>query len=373
MSLLEACRAWTEAHDEPGREAVREQVRETLAGSRAHAVDEAAAAFDEAIAKASAAGDEDAARVAFDGVSVPTRRPAFDAAPLANAHGEPIPEPIIQRAHDGKRVDAVVSIGEPGLLTGAGSSGKSYLALALAHAAALAMARNEPTGKACGLEVKAGPVVVVSYEYSRRRGLQRMRAIEGACGDTSGDGSRHVHLVNAPGPLYRADHRQGFIGEGEAWAPTWRYIRTIGARLLVIDSGGLALEGASVSEDRPPKVFLRALARESERARCGVLVVTHSNKARRKGDGTDADAVSGSVAWFDQARGVLDLAGGRDTTDRTLKCLKANEGVQGWSVTLAVADDHGGTFGGFKFKRAANAPAGDGAKGETYDGSGLPC
>lgn len=361
MSLLEACRAWTEAHDEPGREAVRERVHEALARSRAHAVDKAAAAFDEAIAKASAAGDEDAARAAFDGVSVPARRPAFDAAPLANAHGEPIPEPIIQRAHDDRRVDAVVSIGEPGLLTGAGSSGKSYLSLILAHAAARAMARNEPTGKACGLEVAAGPVVVVSYEYSRRRGLQRMRAIEGACGDTSGDGSRHVHLVNAPGPLYRADHRQGFIGEGEEWAPTWRYIRTIGARLLVIDSGGLALEGASVSEDRPPKVFLRALARESERARCGVLVVTHSNKARRKGDGTDADAVSGSVAWFDQARGVLELAGGRDTTDRTLKCLKANEGVQGWSVTLAVAEDRGGTFAGFKLKRTA----------PTYDGSEL--
>ena len=319
---------------------------------------EATAHLHAALTEIAGAANERAAIDALLRAPVGERAP-FDAAPLSAAADEPIPGPIIQRAHDSPRVDAVVSIGEPGLLTGSGSAGKSYLSLNLAHAAARAHERSEPRGKVCGLAVAAGPVVVVSYEYGRRRGLERMRAIEAATGDTNGTGCRHVHLVNAPGPLYRADHRQGSISTGDAWTATWEYVRTVGARLLIIDSSGLALEGVSVSEDRPPKVFLRALARESEASRCGVICIAHSNKAARRagaaGEDAGTDAISGSAAWFDQARGVLMLAVEKDSKNRKLTCMKANEGREGWSASLAVVEDACGRFGGFKLVQASGS------------------
>ena len=339
------------AGDEKRLDASRDEVEALRSECEAAARIEATAREDAALTSIAGAASESAAIESLLRMPV-SKRARFDAAPLNAAEGEPIPEPIIQRAHDSQRVDAVVSIGEPGLLSGAGSAGKSYFCLNLSHAAAWAHHAGAPTGKVCGLEVAAGPVVILSYEYGRRRGLQRMTAIEAVAGDTSGAGSKHVHLVNAPGPLYRADPRRGTIGEGDAWAETWEYVRAVGARLLIIDSGGLALEGASVSEDRPPKVFLRALARESETSKCGVLCIVHSNKAARRavgaGEDPGADAVSGSVAWFDQARGVLLLAGVKDSNDRSLTCMKANEGHQGWGVSLAVAEHTDGRFGGFR-------------------------
>ena len=53
--------------------------------------------------------------------------------------------------------DAVLSSGEVAVLSGAGKSGKSYIALALAVAAAKAEAEGLRYGKACGLRVAARP------------------------------------------------------------------------------------------------------------------------------------------------------------------------------------------------------------------------
>ena len=73
MSVLDACRGWTEAADDAAREAVRAAVRE----ARERAGDEAKAAedwarWDEAIAAAAAASSEEEARKQFDKLMDPT-------------------------------------------------------------------------------------------------------------------------------------------------------------------------------------------------------------------------------------------------------------------------------------------------------------
>ena len=71
---------------------------------------------------------------------------------------EPDPDPVIWRDH-AQFPDAVLSSGEVAILSGAGKSGKSYIALALAVAAAQAEAKGRVYGEACGLRVAARPVV----------------------------------------------------------------------------------------------------------------------------------------------------------------------------------------------------------------------
>ena len=362
--LNELLEAWRQADGEDERTTRKRAIREHLAPVAAdpdpdrEALEQAAAVLDSDPAEA-----ERIVRAHF--APAPS---VLDAAPLAAAQGQPIPEPIIQRAHCGTRVDAVVSVGEPGLLTGAGSSGKSFLSLALARAAAVAHADGNSSRKVCGLEVAAGPSLIVSYEYGRRRGWHRMKAVDDAAKPHPA-AFNGVHLVDAPGPLYVADHRAGGVVAGDTWAPVWEYAQRIDAKLLVIDSGGLALEGAGVSEDRPVKVFLRALARESEASGCGVLVITHSNKAARKAGeaADDADIAAGSAAWFDQARGVLMLSG--DATGgpggRKLQARKCNEGRSEWGAYLKVMDGPNGDFGGFGLAKAISA------EGET-DGAAAP-
>ena len=66
---------------------------------------------------------------------------------------------------DGK-VDAVLSVGEVAILASAGGLGKSCLTLALAVETATAAEAGREYGNACGLRVKAGGAVLVSYEDS---------------------------------------------------------------------------------------------------------------------------------------------------------------------------------------------------------------
>ena len=74
--------------------------------------------------------------------------------------------------------DEVLSSGEVAILSGAGKSGKSYIALALAVAAAQAEARGSDYGKACGLRVAARPVVILSYEDAPKRIDQRAASMD---------------------------------------------------------------------------------------------------------------------------------------------------------------------------------------------------
>ena len=91
----------------------------------------------------------------------------------------------------------MLSIGEVALLSGAGGSGKSYLGLALAKAAAEA---TGDSGTALGLRVRAGPVVLVSYEDSPVRlatRLEKMGAGHAAY--------KKVRVLADPGPAVHSE------------------------------------------------------------------------------------------------------------------------------------------------------------------------
>ena len=254
--------------------------------------------------------------------------------PADHWEGEPQPRPVLWR--DGGTTgppDPVLSAGEVAVLASAGGLGKSYLALALAVAASEAAQGTQETGAACGLRVKAGPVVLVSYEDSPVRIWGRLERL-------TNKPIKGVSLWPDPAPLWRADpENKGESGPCDPWARLWGEIRETGPALVVVDPVSSALENTSVSESGPVRAFLRALTHEAERAQCGVLLVAHDTKASRNstrlGAEPGAGAVAGSAAWYDGARGVLALfPDPRERKDRILECLKANYGPYGWGAKL---------------------------------------
>ena len=168
--ILTACREWTAATDDPSREAVRAKVREVLALA-APAPDPGLVAFDAAIAAASAAASESEARKLFARVTVPAPIAAPVLAELAATDASE-PRPVLWRDGPGRWADAVLSAGEVAILASPGGLGKSTLVLELAIAA-VTKGDDDPMcteyGTACGLRVRSGPVVLVSYEDSTGR------------------------------------------------------------------------------------------------------------------------------------------------------------------------------------------------------------
>ena len=93
------------------------------------------------VRKASEAPDLDAAwRLLADVLRLPAVRSSGE------WRNQPAPEPVIWRDH-AQFPDAVLSSGEVAILSGAGKSGKSYITLALAVAAAQAEAKERGLGK----------------------------------------------------------------------------------------------------------------------------------------------------------------------------------------------------------------------------------
>ena len=220
-------------------------------------------------------------------------------APLPFGESEPVP--VLWRDDSGGWADAVLSAGEVAVLSATGGTGKSTLTLQVAIAGAAAPA--DGYGEACGLRVRSGPVVFVSYEDSAVRMAARVRGIAGSGRDTD-----RILYWPDPGPLY------------------------------------IGFEGGREQGPGP--------AREAKAAGCGVLIVAHDTKAARnavkEGDTPGAGAVAGSATWFDAPRGVLYLSRKGDDGARELQCIKANYGRSGWAVNLAEKFDGGGRFVGFE-------------------------
>ena len=271
--------------------------------------------------------------------SPPILRPAGD---FTSAK---LPAPILWRdpgaleAHDHDRCDVVLSIGEVALLSAAGGLGKSYITLAVANAAAEALAASNDYGAACGLRVKAGPVVLVSFEDSAVRIAHRLQLM------TAGNVPADIHVAPDPAPLWTAEGDKGGASAPAAnWPRLWAAIRQTGARLVVIDPASAALADVSTSETGPVRAFLRELALAAtpdptaDWPGCGVLLVAHSTKAGRNamaaGEAPDAGVVAGSAAWYDGARGVLTVWNDRVSDDRIMECVKANYGRTGWGARL---------------------------------------
>ena len=222
---------------------------------------------------------------------------------------------------------SVLAVGEVAVLSGAGGTGKSYLGLTLAAAAAAASAQHWTA--ACGLRVRGGGAVLLSYEDTPSRIAARLK---GMGADLEG-----VYLADTAEPLFplqadfsgRREH-----GPAEFWGACWHRIRSREPSLVILDTGPKACGGLADYSPGPVIAFLQALEAEARKGGFGVLVVAHDTKAARNearsGGDPGAGAIAGSSQWYDSARGCLYLG-----SDALLECIKSNYGPKGWAARLA--------------------------------------
>ena len=253
------------------------------------------------------------------------------------------PPPVIWHDGDQHWADAVLSVGEVAILASPGGLGKSTLVLELAIAAVAKGKTTDDFGASCGLRVRPGPVVLVSYEDSTGRIAARITRMAGKKFPSG------IHVWPDPVPLFVGDDSGGAV-PAPNWHALWDEITAIKPSFVVVDPASAALSNVSTNESGPVRAFLRELTHQATAAECGVLVIAHDTKAARNaaraGEDPGAGAVAGSATWHDAARGVLYMR--RDNKTRTLDCIKANYGRSGWSVALAERTDPAGRFIGFE-------------------------
>ena len=277
----------------------------------------------DAVRSASKAPDLDTAwRLLADASRVPVVRCSRE------WRNKPPPAPVIWRDH-AQYPDAVLSSGEVAVLSGAGKSGKSYIALALAVAAAKAEAERRSYGKACGLRVAARPVVILSYEDAPKRIDQRAADM---------DTSASVRLIPDPPRLFRVDPDNRQWVHSSDWPLVWAAIREAAPGLVVIDTGPKAM-GGETNDGGAVIAFLQALEGEARSGGFGVLLTAHDTKAHRNqvkaGEAPDAGAIAGSGQWHDSPRGVLYLSKhGPGDAPRILEAVKCSYGHDGWGASL---------------------------------------
>ena len=301
------------------------------------------------IAAAAAAGSpEDAAASVLDILGVRIRS-------LVDFN-QSMPEPIVWRDPDdeekGSQIDSLVSRGQVALLSGAGGDGKSSVTLSLAVAAANAFAQGVPYGTACGLRVRAGRTVIVSYEDPPV--IMRHRV--------GGLVHRGVLVWDDPDPLWQllAD-KSAIAGPSWAWDVFWGQLSRLEPSLIIIDPVSAALSGVSTIETGPIRSFVTAMGRRAQEIGAAVLMVAHANKAARNETHPGPGAVAGSAAWYDTSRGVLYLR--RDRAEhavRILSCIKSNYGRSGWGMRLREQYGESGIYKGLKVTSRFLYPEGRG-------------
>ena len=276
----------------------------------------------------------------------PNSRPSPQPAIIwsSDMRNAPQPEPIIWRDNPSAAIaaDAVVSEGECAVLAGAGSAGKSWLAIRLAVEAARAAEADEQSAAACGLRIRGGTVVLLSWEMSAKRIDMAAAAMAAAKG---------VACLPRPAPLFPLDPDTRAHAEGRDWRPAWDAIAAAEPTLIVLDTGPKAMGGiADANAGGPVIAFLQAIERElAEIAGCAALVICHDTKAQREagraGEDPGAGAVAGSGQWYDSPRGVLHLSKIKGGEARVLECIKASNGREHWGATLMPLYDPPGKAG----------------------------
>ena len=327
--LSELLNAWRRAGNDADERTERErQIREYLAP-----VEKIPDPDREAVSRAAAVFDTDPAeaeRLLREHFALePTRAPAVE--PSGRWRKERDPPPVLWRDADGPYCDSVAAAGEVAVLAGAGKGGKSYLTVALAVEAARARRESHEYGKACGLRVRAGPVVLMSFEDSPKR--IDMRA------DAMGAGVDGVPILPNPEPIYGHDPNTRRWDALPAWRATWAAIHAANPVLVVVDTGPKAM-GGETNDPGAVIGFLQKLEREARAGGFAVLVTAHDTKAARAAvaaGGKVEDAVAGSGQWHDSPRGVLHLAKtGPGDAARILEAVKCSYGRDGWGAKLKV-------------------------------------
>ena len=263
--------------------------------------------------------------------------------PLAQFSGSPAPEAVVWRECGTLRDRwPVVSAGEPGILSGPGGVGKSTLALALAVVSARAWDEGRSEADCLGLQVRPGPVLLVSYEDVPARLANRV--------ERAGEIPKALDVIEPPGPLHLGNRKiPGSAAPTSTWRTLERWCEGHPLGLVVIDPVGDALLGVDASDAEAVRCFMGAVSRLPGSP--GVLLVGHDTKAARTavegGRKPGAGAISGTSAWHDRARGVVHV---RDVGGEKLvyQCLKSNHGRRYWGGVLRPHISSAMAFAGFR-------------------------
>ena len=136
---------------------------------------------------------------------------APDPAPIvtaADALSLPAPDRVVWADAPSPHDAAVCSVGEVAVLSAAGGSGKSYLAL---HLALEAVGGRSPA-RACGLTVRPGSILMASYEDSPARMGARVRMLQGRPDTPDAPDLTALALVDDPGALWHPVMDRGGSG-----------------------------------------------------------------------------------------------------------------------------------------------------------------
>ena len=195
-----------------------------------------------------------------------------------------------------------------------------------------------------GLSVNRGPVVVASYEDSPPR--MRDRAIELLEAPDVSAIPQPLYVFDMSsrplfGPTLAVPFYDAVPGRLASWSPFWRRVASRiregrqlcpGPGLVVIDPAQEAFVG---DETRPTAVrhFLDSACAVCRTLGTGLVVIAHPSKLGLTRIGArGAEAISGTAAWHDAARGVLSLR--READLWRLRAEKANYGPSKVDVYL---------------------------------------
>ena len=243
------------------------------------------------------------------------------------------PPPVLEWAHEGraefpkpilgcaKMGGAVLSEGEICVLSAAGGTGKSTLAvsIALSVAAADDNAHNPMELQGELFHGFGGKVVYATYEDPPSVLTWKLRELAKQWDAASKDKGRftealqRVAVASMRGwPLYgpvgdRASYNS-VPGTLAGWDHLWKLVDEAKPILVIIDPVLASFVGDANS---PTQVmaFLDAQSTEVGKRKAGLIQVTHSTKSSRsdRSDPFHPGMVSGTGAWTDHVRGVLTM------------------------------------------------------------------
>ena len=244
---------------------------------------------------------------------------------------EPQAPPFLEWAHEGSAEfpkpilgcagmsGAVLSEGEICVLSAAGGTGKSTLAVSTALSVAMVEGDlNKPVPLMGSIfHGYGGTVVYATYEDPPsviRWKLRELAKLWDSEKDTRAtDALKKVGIISMRGwPLYGpiGDHASynTVPGRMPGWDHLWELVDEAEPTLLIIDPALTAFVGEANSPTQAMS-FLDALSSEAGKRQAGILMLAHSTKSSRssRSDPFHPGMVSGTGAWTDHVRGVLTM------------------------------------------------------------------